>query len=190
MVADIDHDGKKERLEWECFSNCSDGYGFYQLKLYDDDGSVLWNGPRKNDFSTSLVGVTGDGDDMPVILSDIDGDGQTELIMGGQPHEPVSPGFTIFKWNGKKFIKSQNRIDLVWVDAPMGRTLKWMKIDFKEYGKRKKIWWAYGFEQLLNNEPLIVTVEGVKYPESIPFFNAKAQVRFTPTGAVIEKWIK
>ena len=31
LLADIDHDGKNEKLTWECFSGCSDGYAVKTL---------------------------------------------------------------------------------------------------------------------------------------------------------------
>jgi hypothetical protein len=149
----------------------------------------LWSGPRKNNDSTSLVGWTGDGDYMPVLLSDIDGDGNTELVVGGQPHEPISPGFSIFRWNGKEFSKVKYA-DLVWMDAPKGRMLKWTKINDREYLKRNKIWWAHSIEQSLKDRLPIVSIEGVRYPGANLLFLDKAKIRFTPTGAVIEEWIK
>jgi hypothetical protein len=54
------------------------------------------------------------------------------LVVGGQPHEPISPGFSIFRWNGKEFSKVKYA-DLVWMDAPKGRMLKWTKINDREY---------------------------------------------------------
>ena len=132
-----------------------------QLKLYNDDGSLLWSGPRKT--STSLVAWKGDGDWMPQVLADIDGDASIELIMSGSPHEPESPGFSIFRWDGQKFIKVQDNIDLVWVDAPYGNTLKWEKLPSTYPRQRKKRWWAHSIEQM-DNESSIVSIEGVEYP--------------------------
>ena len=43
LLADIDNDGKKERLQWELTSKPGEYENrAYQVKLLDDDGSLLW----------------------------------------------------------------------------------------------------------------------------------------------------
>ena len=185
-----DNDGKKERLQWDYVSG--DMEQIYQLKLFDDNGDLLWEGPRKY-TEDLLVGIsnTEDNSVLPVIFDDIDGDGNVELILSGVPHEAYSPGSKIYRWTGKDFIRiSSTKPDLVWIDPAHGKTLKWTKIDDNDYRKRKKMWWVGEFLQMPNNELPMVEIVGVQYPDFSAFFSSKAKIRFTPTGAVIEEWIK
>lgn len=192
LLADVDGDGKQERLEWKYIGE--DNLFYYQLTLYNDDGSIMWSGPKKSNTYNPLVAYTGDCDgNMPVILNDIDGDGNIELLLGGLPHEPVSPGYNIFRWDGNGFTMIKNTIHLIWVDPPNGKTLKWKKIDFNSiYAGQKKIqiWWAHSFEQTGDDILPIVTIQMNTYPDVEGDFNQKAKVRFTPTGAIIEEWLK
>ncbi len=41
-----------------------------------------------------------------------------------------------------------------------------------------------------NNKLPMVKIVGVQYPNYEVFSRSKAKIRFTPTGAVIEEWIK
>ena len=190
LLADIDHDRQKERLQLENIPSDDPEIELYQLKLFDNDGRLLWEGPREND--PLVVGYEYVSGSFPVIFNDIDGDGNTELIISSPPHEGTSPGSEIYRWTGKDFVRttSTQYLDLVWVDAPYGKTLKWTKIDQKDYSKNKKIWWVGEFWQMPNNELPIVEIAGVQYPESSLVSRSKAKIRFTPTGAVIEEWIK
>ena len=80
------------------------------------------------------------------------------------------------------------------VDAPNGKTLKWTIINDKEYHKKKKIWWTHSIQTINNSELPIVNIDGIQYTGDFNFarsiLSAKAKIRFTPTGAVIEEWIK
>ncbi len=195
LLADIDHDGKKERLQWEYLD--VDGFSLLLLKLLDDDGSLLWEGPRNDESDEmDLINIE---EYTPEILDDIDEDGNIELVIGSSPHESVSPGYNVYIWDGKKFIKatkSKFYRDLVWVDAPNGKTLKWTVIDGNDYSKKKKIWWTYGLHQMNNNNKLyLVNILGMQYTDdaflgSKAFSYSKAIIRFTPTGAVIKELIK
>jgi len=186
LLADIDNDGKKERLQWYQV-DVHDYEGYYQLILFDDNGDLLW---KSNDSMVPLSDVGGSM--KPALLTDIDLDGNIELVLSIMPHEIGDFGFQIYRWDGKKFIKitkTKYAIDLVWTDAPNGNTLMWTEIDYKEYKKRKKIWSAFALQQMENNELPIVEIAGIKYPEYDLFFRSKAKIRFTPKGAVIKEWI-
>jgi len=186
LFADVDHDGREEKLTWECVQGCDVDIGkVYRLLLYDDDGSLLWKSSIKPSDPFHIF--WGDGSNMPVLLQDIDGDGAVELLIGGQPHEAVSPGFTIARWNGQSFTVLKRGIDLVWVDAPYGRRLKWQKI---KYPQRGKVWWAHTIEQLDEKKLPLLSVTGVSFPEVKIVFDKKAYVRFDKEGAEIVEWLK
>ena len=189
ILADIDKDGNKERLEWQCFSGCNEGLQLYQLKLYDDDESLLWSGPMKTDYSSPLVGSMGEGDYMPRIFYDIDDDGNIELIMAGFGSDASPVQSQIYRWTGKKFIKTElSGSYLLWTDAPQGNTLKWSKKYPDTYNK--KVWSVGDFYQMHNGE-VIAEIMGVKSGTGELFmYPTSAKIKFTPTGAVIQAWIK
>jgi hypothetical protein len=188
ILSDIDRDGKKERLEWKCFSGCNGDYELYQLKLYDDDDSLLWSGPMKTDYNP-LVGSMGDGSYMPGIFYDIDDNGDTELIMAGFGSDASPVAFQIYRWTGEKFIKTElSGSYLLWTDGPQGNTLKWSKKYPDTYNK--KIWSVGDFNQLYNGE-VIAEIMGVKSGTGELFmYPTSAKIKFTSTGAVIKEWIK
>ncbi len=193
LLSDIDHDGKRERLEWHCFSHCDGFYGLYQLKLYDDDGTLLWSGPRTRDFHP-LAPSTGDGDYIPVLFEDIDGDGDSELVFASIGSDPSVTTYHFFRWNGKGFVKRTNsNRSLVWVDAKRGgNTLRWSDpdIDVKIKG-RKTMWWALSLEKSSIDSLAIAEMIKVRYPDyEIVSQPRKAKIRFTPKGATIVGWIK
>jgi hypothetical protein len=193
LFSDIDHDGKRERLEWHCFSHCDGFYGLYQLKLYDDDGTLLWSGPRTGDFHP-LAPSTGDGDYVPVLFEDIDGDGESELVFASIGSDPSVTTYHFFRWNGKGFVKKANsNRSLVWVDAARGgNTLRWSDpdIDMKIKG-RKTMWWVLTLEKSAIDSLAIAEMIKIRYPDyEIVSQPRKAKIRFTPKGATIVGWIK
>ncbi len=187
LLADVNNNGKKDHLVWEVFSN-EDYATYYQLKLYSDNKTLLWSGP-KNTKGDELVPVIYDGEYMPVALNDIDNDGNLELIIGGQPHEAVSPSFTIFKWHNKTF-KKVTTLDLVWMDPPRGTTLKWVVITDKDYSTKQKIYWCHSLEQLSNEEFPVINILGVSYPNHYSIFDKKAKIKFIEGGAKIIEWVQ
>ena len=193
LLSDIDYDGKSERLEWHCFSHCDGFYGLYQLKLYDDDGALLWSGPRTRDFHP-LAASTGDGDYLPVLFEDIDGDGESELVFASIGSDPSVTTYHFFRWNGKGFVKKANsNRSLIWVDAGRGgNTLRWSDpdIDMKIRGS-KTMWWALSLEKSAIDSLAIATMIKVRYPNyEIVSEPIKAKIRFRPGGATIVGWIK
>ena len=80
LQGDIDQDGKEETIAWKKFAAVELG-DYYQLLVLDDDGSLLWEGPKEKDegnpyiFSALDIGVS-----FPELLADIDNDGYIELL--------------------------------------------------------------------------------------------------------------
>jgi len=193
LLADIDHDGKKERLQWGVTSKSGDIFtdGIYHAKLLDDDGSLLWKQSSKNEHET-IVGFDGEEEKNPVVFRDIDGDGNTEIIVYLTPHEEPMQLFSIFRWNGEKFTnitKGKYNTDLILEDGPKGNTLKWAPSYSKKYAKKRKIWLVVNLWQSKNNELPIARIIGWDKDNYKFLFNRKAKIKFTPTGATIEEWI-
>ena len=109
LQANLDHDGRLETVVWKKFSTTNLG-DFYQLIVYDDDGSILWSGPRKADDTDPLVFFSLDtGVSLPQILMDVDLDGKVELL-APMVQSDVSPTyFRKLRWTGKQFQPLQKR---------------------------------------------------------------------------------
>ena len=74
ISADIDNDGRKETVQWRKFDSSNLG-SYYQLRVIDDDGRVLWKGPKeKNDSNPYVFSSLDIGISLPQVLVDINGD--------------------------------------------------------------------------------------------------------------------
>ncbi len=111
LRADLDGDGKQEIITWEQFAETEDDGEFYQIKVFDDDGSLLWEAPRAKDAENPLVfGNWHFGYSLPQIAADIDGDGAIELISPA-PQGDVSPTcFRVLRWKGGRFVPVRSSI--------------------------------------------------------------------------------
>ena len=103
LFADIDHDGKTETIAWKKFSTTELG-DFYQLLVFDDDGSLLWKGPAEADDTDPLVFYALDtGVSLPQLLTDFDLDGNIELL-APMAQSDVSPTYyRKLRWRGNHF---------------------------------------------------------------------------------------
>jgi len=103
LSADIDHDGKTETIAWKKFSTTELG-DFYQLLVFDDDGSLLWKGPEEADDTDPLVFYALDiGVSLPQVLVDFDRDGDIELL-APMAQSDVSPTYyRKLRWRGDHF---------------------------------------------------------------------------------------
>jgi len=103
LQADIDKDGKSETVLWKKFSTTELG-DYYQLMVLDDDGSLLWEGPKKVDDTDPLVFYALDtGVSLPQVLVDFDLDGNIELL-APMAQSDVSPTYyRKLRWRGDHF---------------------------------------------------------------------------------------
>ncbi len=176
LYGDIDGDGREESMELRRSGEGELG-GFYQLAVIDDDGSLLWQGPKSTDIENRFVFYeTHVGISMPELLYDIDGDGHYELI-APEPQSDVSPTyFRVLKWLGKRFrivpskalmLTSQNRFEWQLTNAYEGV-------------------WVSGFVSAGADG---VRAKVTRYIDG-EYQGGEALLRFDPKGAAIVKWIK
>lgn len=103
LQGDIDQDGKNETIAWKKFAAVDLGE-YYQLLIIDDDGSLLWRGPKEKDDGDPLVFFSLDfGVSIPELLIDFDHDGYMELLAPA-PQSDVSPTYyRKLRWRGSYF---------------------------------------------------------------------------------------
>jgi hypothetical protein len=103
LEGDIDKDGEAETIAWKKFLTADLG-DYYQLLVFDDDGSLLWEGPKEKEKESPYIYSSLDiGVSLPELLIDIDNDGYTELL-APELQSDVSPVYyRKLRWRGSYF---------------------------------------------------------------------------------------
>jgi len=176
LYGDIDGDGKEESMELRK-SGTSDMGGFYQLAVIDDDGSVIWKGPKSTDIENRYLFYETDiGISLPELLYDVDGDGKL-LLIAPEPQSDVSPTyFRKLKWMGKQFrvLPSTGLIQT----SP--NRFEWQVTNAYE-----GVW----VSKFLGVEGEGVRADVTHYVNSI-YKGGEALLRFDAKGASVIKWLK
>ena len=90
-------------VAWKKFASVELG-DYYQILVLDDDGSLLWEGPKEKDegnpyiFSSLDIGVS-----LPELLTDIDNDGYVELLTPGLQSDVRPVYYRKLRWRGTYF---------------------------------------------------------------------------------------
>lgn len=179
LQADIDNDGKDETVAWKKFASVDLG-DYYQLLVIDNDGSLLWKGPKEKDDENPLVFSSLDfGVSMPQLLTDFDQDGYIELI-APEPQSDVSPTYyRKLRWKGSYFepllsnaliLSSQNPNQFVW------------KKSSRSYGT-----WV---SSLAPYSDVLAKAYITHYSAGEHVETGVALIRFNHSGATLYRWIK
>jgi hypothetical protein len=104
FLVNLDGDLKREKISWEPYAQTALGT-YYQLKVYDDNGALIWKGPRtENPDNPYFVAEIDFGISIPELAEDIDKDGHLELLIP-EPQSDVSPTrYHRLKWKKGGFI--------------------------------------------------------------------------------------
>jgi len=182
LTADIDHDNRLEMLKWSKFA--SDAYtDYYQLILIDDDGQVMWSGPKEKSKSNPLIFIASDfGISTPEIFADIDLDGYTELL-APELQSDVSPTFY------KRLRWKENRFEILPSKALMcseadPKHFKWVD---NQSGEGT---WISEMSQKQPNTNGLVKVSIIRNNSKTCSRMGIALVRFDKYGATVVQWIK
>lgn len=182
LSADIDHDGKKETIEWEKFTSTDLG-DYYQLKVFDDNGKILWRGPRNADetnpyiFSSLHIGVS-----LPELLDDIDNDGYTELLTP-ELQSDVSPTYyKKLRWKGTYFeVLPSYALTL---KSPTSNHFIWEKVN-----DTYKIWVSQLDAKNIYRAGF-AKADVIAYMHDDTVKSGVALIKFVPQGAELKKWIE
>ncbi len=180
VAADLDRDGKLERITWVKFAETEEEGEFFQMRVLDDDGALMWEGPKVRDIENPLaLGSWHFGVSFPELAADIDGDGSVELVVPA-PQSDVSPTyFRILRWSGDRFVAVRSGSLL---ESPPGSgKFPWAESD------RWQGTWIQSFEGV--NADGTFRVEVVEYlPESTPR-TGEANIAGDAAGFGIAKWV-
>jgi len=182
IMGDIDGDEIKEVVGWRKFAQKEIG-NFYQLLVYKDDGTLLWEGPKVADVDNSYIfGEWDFGLSMPQTLVDINEDNQAELIAPA-PQSDVSPTyFRIFNWNGKRFVST--RPAALILSSKSNNHFIWVNPLPSNY---KKVW-VEEFIHMPIKDSSKVTIFYLDNNGNVN--EASAILKFNLTGADVVRWIK
>ncbi|MEA2048472.1 MAG: hypothetical protein U9O64_08525 [Campylobacterota bacterium] len=182
LTADIDSDGKKEAVQWEKFVTTQLG-DYYQLKVFDDNGQILWKGPKKAEesnpyiFSSLHIGVS-----LPELLTDIDNDGYIELL-APELQSDVSPTYyRILRWKGSYFEPLPS----------YALTLRSETSNYFVWEKTNSIYkiWVSQLDTRNIHRPEFAKADVTAYMHDGTVKSGVALIKFVPKGAQIKRWIE
>ena len=178
FTADLDSDAKFETLTWKKFATTEWG-DYYQLQVMDDDGRLIWSGPKEKNDANPYIPCSGHtGVSFPEILFDIDSDGYVELL-APEPQSDVSPTyFRKLRWKDGGFKRLPSSA-LLLKDA---KNFVWQASQ-DVYG----IWISHFYS---NYHDGLIKVDVAEYKQDETYKSGVALVRLVRDGAVIERWLE
>ena len=179
LQGDIDNDGKMETIAWKKFASVDLG-DYYQLLVIDDDGSLLWKGPKKKDDGNPFVFFSLDfGVSMPQVLLDFDHDGSLELL-APVPQSDVSPTYyRKLRWRGGYFEPLLS--NALMLSSAGSNRFVW-KTTLKSYGT-----WISKLAPYRNG---LTKADVTQYNKDGSVNMGVALIRFDRKGAVVSRWIE
>jgi len=181
LWGDIDHDGRVEKFQWARFATIEEG-DCYFLTVIDDDGTVLWRGPKTVNVSSPYIFCALDeGFSLPELLADIDGDGYLELL-SPRPQSDVSPTYyRRIRWKGGQFEILPEAV--LFADSSSPDRFSWRT----NVGDRG-LWISRLYPDL--TEKGWVKADLLEYQGGGRARIGKAYIRFEPGGARVVQWIE
>ena len=179
LKGDIDHDGKEETVAWKKFASVDLG-DYYQLLLLDDDGSLLWEGPKEKDeenpyiFSALDIGVS-----FPELLADIDSDGYVELLAPELQSDVRPVYYRKLRWHGAYFEPLLS--NALMRSFPRSNRFVWQKTS-KSYGT-----WI---SRLARYSDDLSRADVTELNEDGSMRMGVALIRFDRKGAAVSKWLE
>ncbi|MCB1231156.1 MAG: hypothetical protein KDN19_12850 [Verrucomicrobiae bacterium] len=181
MTVDLDGDGRPERITWVKFTETEDEGEFFQVRVMDAAGGLLWEGPKVTDTENPLVfGNWHFGYSLPELAADIDGDGAIELVTPA-PQSDVSPTwYRIIRWQGGRFVPVRMGMLL---ETPRGTgKFPWSKSD--EWQGT----WISSFLGVESDGSL--RVEVFEYGGGVTTRQGEALVGIEKDGYVVKRWTR
>jgi len=179
LQGDIDQDGKMETIAWKKFASVDLG-DYYQLLVIDDDGSLLWAGPKEKDESNPYIfSYLDTGFSLPVLLADIDNDGYMELL-APEPQSDVRPTYyRKLRWRGTYF-------EPLLSSALMLSSTDPNRFIWKVIQKSHGTW----ISKLAPYRAGLAKADVTQYNKDESVRMGVALIKFYREGAVVSSWIK
>ncbi len=181
LSVNLDKDPALERVTWSKFAETEEEGEFFQVRVLDDDGGLLWEGPKVTDTENPLVfGNWHFGYSLPELAADIDGDGAVELVTPA-PQSDVSPTwFRVIRWQGGRF-----------VPARMGSLLESPRGTGKFPWSKSDEWQGTWISSFLGVEADgSFRVQVFEYGGGVTTRQGEALVGIEPDGYVVKRWTK
>ncbi len=179
LLGDIDRDGKMEIVAWKKFASVDLG-DYYQLLVIDDDGSLLWTGPKEKDDENPLIFFSLDsGVSMPQLLIDVDRDGYIELL-APEPQSDVRPTYY------RKLRWRENYFEPLLSNALMRQSAGSDRFVWRTTQKTYGTW----ISKLAPYGNGLVKANVMEYKKDESVKTGVALIRFNRKGAVVHRWIK
>ncbi len=176
---DLEGNGRKETILVVPFKKAEEGE-FCYLVVLDENGNIVWSGPRKADAENPMVfGEWDYGISMPEVIGDIDADGMIELI-APDPQSDVSPtAFRVLRWIDGAFRHA--RTSVLMERPPASGNFVWG--DAESYQGV----WISGFKSIRPDGDL--EVEITRYYDGYDTKIKNAIVSRAVGGFVLKRWI-
>jgi len=180
LFADIDNDTRLESVQWRKIAT-NDVGSYYQMRVVDDNGRVIWKGPRRvRDGHPYMFSSTDFGKSMPELLYDINRDGYVELIAPEPQSDVRATFFRKLRWTGRTF-------EVLPSEALMMRNVesdyfRWVS------GERTHGIWVSKFRRVVRRD--LVKADVTYYDRNGVWSGGVALLKFTSEGAVVHRWIK
>ncbi len=183
LVANLDYDKGLEKVTWEPIATTDTGT-YYQLFVYDDDGSLLWKGPRTlNEDSPYLVASLDCGVSFPELLMDIDIDGRTELLIPALQSDVSTTWYHRLKWVGRSFKPMKSAV-LEFYFGTHNDQVQWTT-----HPRRPYTYWASQLHKMPNGT-IRAQITGYDADNPSTPNSGIALIRPAPNGGVVYKWIQ
>lgn len=183
LTANLDYDPGLEKVVWKPFYN-TDAGTYYRLFVYDDDGSLLWKGPRtRNEDSPYFVASLDYGVSFPQLLMDIDDDGRAELLIPALQSDVSTTWYHRLKWVGRTFKPMRNAVLEFYFGTHNDRVV-WTTHPHKPY-----TYWASELHKMPNG---VIRAQITGYDSTDPGtpHTGIALIRPAGNGGAVYDWIR
>ena len=182
LAANLDSDKELEKVAWKSFATTDAGI-YYQIFVYDDDGSLLWKGPRtRNEESPYLVASLDYGVSFPELLMDIDGDGRMELLIPALQSDVSTTWYHRLKWVDRSFQPMKSAVLEFRFGAHNDR------VQWTVHPRQPYTYWASQLHKMPNGA-IRVQITGYDADDPATPHSGIALIRPAPNGGAVYDWI-
>lgn len=180
LFGNIDYDSRLESVQWKKFATTNMG-DYYQIQVIDDNGDILWRGPREaRDDNPYVFSSLHYGESFPELLFDVDGDGYVELLAPEPQSDVSATSYRKLRWMGEHFESLPSEVLMM---PNLGSDLfHWVS------RKHTEGIWVSKFKRVGKNG--LVEADVTYLVSGSPYKSGVALLRFTPGAVLVHKWLK